>query len=331
MFRNQIIYIPYVTEGLNANDYIIKTLYILNKHYIVRGQWIKEDDLLNILRTKAIILNWVEAYLNDEMKKLIKIYKRFGVHVIWVFHNKISHDESSCSVSNIEWLAANASTIIIHSNKSKSLFPEYMNKMFYIPIIECEFNADPYYSERIRNSYSIRDNDFVFLLSGYIRPYKQYERVVKAFRTIINDDVKLIVVGDTDEEYGSELINLAEGDGRIFFDFRFVTDYELCNIYSVIDVALIPYSTNTTINSGVIINAFSCGKTVISSKFCMSEEYYEMDLLELFDDNYRESIQNAINKGKKYYRTKGEKCKKYINDNNNASLVERYWEELLKC
>ncbi len=45
----------------------------------------KPTAVFDILDTKAVILNWVETELDDQMKQNILWHRLLGVKIIWVF------------------------------------------------------------------------------------------------------------------------------------------------------------------------------------------------------------------------------------------------------
>lgn len=72
------------------NSYIDIIQYILKKNYVIYDYLeIKEE--LNY-GMDALYLNWIEDNLDEKDKQIICDYRKRGKKVIWVFHNRVSHN-----------------------------------------------------------------------------------------------------------------------------------------------------------------------------------------------------------------------------------------------
>ncbi len=103
---------------------------------------------------------------------------------------------------------------------------------------------------------------------------------------------------------------MCEGDKNIILDFRYLSDMELNELLVITDVVVIPYVNESSMNSGVMIQAFSCGKTVIVSDFAMARDYslqsFFMDILSHWKSNEKKHIGMEKEKNKRM----GEEAKK---------------------
>ena len=66
--RDKIIYIPYPVKGTKINEYTLNMIKILEENYSVCGTLADLRHILEIVRTKAVFLNWVETRLNTKLK-----------------------------------------------------------------------------------------------------------------------------------------------------------------------------------------------------------------------------------------------------------------------
>lgn len=334
--RNRVVYIPYHTMYSKNNRYIVNMIHILRQKYKVKAKMAKPSEIFDILDTKAIILNWVEIDLDDRMKKNILWHRILGVRIIWVFHDKYPHNtpKNKKIYENIKWLANNSTDILLHSKHSKQFIPNLKRnykKSVYVPHIKYKDQRMWVDSEKIQKQYDILEDTFVFCMFGFINPYKNYENVIKSFKILNIKDTKLIIVGKAyDEQYKKKLLRLCENDRNIILDFRFLSEIELNEILDISDVVVIPYLNESSMNSGVMIQAFSCGKTVIINDFAMARDYEKEFCFYRFSTSLEKAMKRAYLNGKKINRIMGEAAKKYIDTHNNERIVRDIIFEILK-
>lgn len=101
----------------------------------------------------------------------------------------------------------------------------------------------------------------VLLLLGTIRPYKNAEALIEAFRDLPGEKLRLVIAGKPDSDaYADTLRALARNDNRIRFDFTFVANDELQLFLNAADAVVIPFRNAT--NSGSVALALSFAKPV---------------------------------------------------------------------
>lgn len=101
----------------------------------------------------------------------------------------------------------------------------------------------------------------VLLLLGILRPYKNAEGLITAFRETLDPALRLVIAGDAESaEYAAELTRLAGGDPRIFLHFGFVADDDLQLFLNASDCVVIPFKKAT--NSGSVALALSFSRPV---------------------------------------------------------------------
>lgn len=91
---------------------------------------------------------------------------------------------------------------------------------------------------------------------GKLRPYKNVEALIEAFRAWSAPDARLVVAGEPDSpDYEAALRRMVDGDRRIRLDARFVPDDELQYFTNAADVIVLPFKKAT--NSGSVALSLS--------------------------------------------------------------------------
>ncbi len=326
--RNTIVYLPYVTKSGMGNEHEIKKIEILRRKYNVVGELAEPVDVYSMLGTKAVFLNWIEDELDSKMKLQLCLYKLFGAKIIWVFHNKFPHDavEGDKHVAyNMRWLADVASHIMLHSKSSAKYIPNYrknVSKKVYVPHLIYEKRLSQTRIEELRTKYDIGEGDFVFTMFGMIRPYKHYEDGVMAFKNLAAKGAKLILAGNCiNVQYAKYLKELCNDNKDIILDLRYIPEVVLDAIIGISDVIVIPYVNKSSMNSGVMMQAFSNEKTVIIPDICMARDFAPQGFFYGYRRCLEKAMLNEYNNGKEKNRQMGHQAYEYVKDNNNDEIV----------
>lgn len=337
--RDKIVYIPYPVKGNKINEYLTNMVKILQDEYQVLGDLAEPTDLLQMLRTKAVFLNWMENQdqFNVKMKIQLMLYKLLGAKIVWVFHNKCPHDairgSKNSSVLNMHWLARNSSIIILHSRSSKKYIPNAarnMKKAVYIPHIlykQQNMNAN---LDVVREKYGIAQVDFVFTMFGVIRPYKNIEGGIEAFVKLHLKNAKLLIAGNpSDSGYAKKIKRMCQGNTDVILDLHYISNAMLDNIIDISDVVVMPYHDGSSMNSGVMIQSFSKGKTVIAPDICMARDMIGNKFFYMYHDSLEKAMMKAYRNGKEINKNMGERAREYIYKNNNKEIVREQIYKML--
>lgn len=112
-----------------------------------------------------------------------------------------------------------------------------------------------------RAALSLGEGETVLLLLGNLRPYKNAEGLIEAFRGTTDPSLRLVIAGDPDgDAYVAELRTLAGDDPRISLHFGFVPDDRLQLFLNAADCVVIPFRNAT--NSGSVALALSFARPV---------------------------------------------------------------------
>ena len=98
----------------------------------------------------------------------------------------------------------------------------------------------------------------------------------------------------------------------------------------ITDVVVIPYVNESSMNSGVMIQAFSCGKTVIVSDFAMARDYALQSFFYGYSKSLEKVMKKAYRNGKEKNKRMGEEAKKYMDTHNNEDIVRDRLYDVLR-
>ncbi len=335
--RNKIVYMPYPVKGNKINEYLTNMVRILQDEYMVFGSLAEPTDLLQMLQTKAVFLNWIENLnqLDAGMKLQLMLYRLFGAKIIWVFHDKCPHDiapdSKDANILNMYWLADHSSIIMLHSKSSRKYIPNMsrnMKKAFYVPHILYERQNMGADLDAVRRQYGISKDDFVFTMFGIIRPYKNIEGGIEAFQKLRLANTKLLIAGNpSDSGYAGKIKKMCQGNTNIILDLHYISNTALDSIIDISDVVVMPYHGGSSMNSGVMIQAFSDGKTVIAPDICMARDMASEQFMYIYGHSLEKAMLKAYQRGKEVNRQMGERAREYIYRNNNRETVK---EQLYK-
>lgn len=333
-----VAFYPYI----NNKVYNISTMLgFVEKEYKVIDYIELKNGLYSLKNVRTIYLNWIEEVLDNRDYKLLKAARRRRINIIWVFHNRIGHDVKNhqLAIANIQFLIKVSSKIIILSKSSIKFLREYSpninsKKVFFIP--HPNFKGD-YFSlgdevEKIR----VEKDEFVFAMYGYIRPFKNIELLIEAFKKICeNYKCRLLIVGGVEyEEYYNKLENSAKGFENIIIRNYHINPLEMAAFLEKADVLVLPYDVVSSMNSGVMIMAFSYKKTVIVPDICMADDFDDSLFYKYHYDSEKDHVEKLYCKmkeaclaGKDKNAEKGKALYEEVCSKNSKESVCR---ELLK-
>lgn len=339
MEKNRIAIFPAPGTDNRNNLFISNMFDLLSEQYDIVGIEQVSNNINEIKKVKAVILNWMENSLSDHVKRNLILYKMMGVKICWIFHNRIPHDCSrKAEIKNMEWLADFCNYIIVLSKTSMEYLPHARRnsrKCVYVPHINYIDNY-PACKRNIRKEHEIAEDEFVFSFIGALRPYKNIEVVIQAYKDLSLKSTKLLIAGSEGKKnYVSKLRMLCGEEKNIILDAGFISNSEMEAYLRASDVLTLPYDKVSSMNSGAMIMAFSYGRTVIIPKIAMAKDMEEEDFLFVYDyadeaENIRrmkEKMLEAYQMGKEGIRGMGEKAYSYVREKNSR---ENVWEGLRK-
>ncbi|MGE0775806.1 MAG: glycosyltransferase [Sphingomonadaceae bacterium] len=116
-------------------------------------------------------------------------------------------------------------------------------------------------SSEARHRLALPEESTVLLLIGTIRPYKNAEALIDAFRELPGENLRLVIAGQPDSDSYAETLKARVGDdSRILLAFSFIADDQLQLFLNAADAVVIPFKNAT--NSGSVALALSFARPV---------------------------------------------------------------------
>lgn len=309
-------------------------------------------------RGDTVLFNWFESLGGNcrlrrtvflFVKRIIEllILKTRGVKIISVFHNKKPHNTGG---GIINWhllftklLFSLSDRIIILSKDSKRFLNTYLSieeidrKIFYIP----HPNYIGVYGENDSSRVNKSSEILKLLFVGQISAYKNTDLIVRAADALKSERLCFNIYGKcNDPEYIDYLIARSKEIGTLNVHVGFVPDDEVVALIKQNDIMILPYDTNSSMNSGTVFLAFSNRKTVIcpnissvkefddgyiySYDYTDKEDHYEQ-LLSTIKQVYSDWLQDKqilINKGNKLFDI--------VEKNNSIAVLANRYKKLFE-
>ncbi len=207
-------------------------------------------------------------------------------------------------------------SFIVHSEFAKKILLEVapiipQNKVSVIPH-GCTV-LDDYNVCKLREKYGFSETDVILLMAGFIKKIKGQLEVIKIFRELNLNNVKLIIVGKlADKESEIELQNLH--DENIHY-FGFVGNEKLLDFIKLSDVLINYRLESVGESSGPMLIAIGAGKPIICSNVGSfpevikdaglvvgSKEYLKENIFKFCtDNNLRERLQGNVKRLRENY------------------------------
>jgi len=283
-----------------------------------------------------ICYNWIEnRYENPAVLQKIRNHAADGKKIIWNLHNKIPHKTKNVSKAKefMKTMAEISHKIVIHSSRTIDVIKEICgdnqvisNKVVYIPHPNY---IGTYGNEKIENS--LQNSTLSLCFFGAVKEYKNIELLISVINELSFDDVELKIIGRCrSKKYARNLRSLIAGNSKIKTDFRFVKDKEIPGITADSHLFVLPYNLDSSLNSGATILAFSYGRTVLSSETGTLADIKDKGLFFTYSyrgqSEHKEKLKDQITAIRSKYRGNynellklGDKCKKYVGENNSLA------------
>ncbi|WP_439488938.1 glycosyltransferase family 4 protein [Algoriphagus sp.] len=281
-------------------------------------------------------LNWFENLDDSSAASMWKSYFRklvvlaavkFGnKKLVWTMHNRISHEKKSGKLSQAltRKLVVQADAIVIHSTVSSAIlatqYPGIQADIIHIP----HPDFVDVYGPMIPNKVEDINSKLRLLFIGAIKPYKNIELLIGLAKKF-SSEIHLTIAGNpSSDSYRNELQAMALGTYNIALDLKFIPDEELPAYLHQSHLLILPYSLESSLNSGTVILAFSYGRTVICPRIGTIDDLRAGD--NILDYTYRSESEHA-----EVLQFQVEKALELWKNNPN-SLIEKglYMRELIQ-
>lgn len=342
-----IVFHPDINVHKTRNEYTHKVYSILEEKYDVRSlEWFIAHPFNKDI--VCIYLNWYEntigkdVFLIQKLQYSIKYAILCFAHIrrikiIYVIHNKTPHNLLVTSelyqniVKKFMEKSLNLVDIIIELCEHTTVYLEngfrirnLRNKIRFIP--HGKYTKYDCGIEKYLSKYGIKRDELLFCFIGQMDKYKNIDLIIEAFYESCVK-AKLLLVGKCLNDYKDYLESIIK-DNSIIRDYTFVSDEDMSGIMQAAHAIILPYE-NTSINSGIMINAFSNGTTVIGTNIEMLQDYPQNLVYSYSYGNRKEHIQalsNAIRLAEDDFqkgaiKEKGNRLESIMNEKNT-------WEDI---
>ncbi len=277
-----------------------------------------EHPLLNVLQMKGELdvlhLHWTSPFLISQHRSvsLIKAIlfmfvlfylKLVGVKIVWTVHNLFEHERRDPQLEQLfhHGLCRVYDQIIVHCSVAKEqvmtlyhLPPQVANK---ISVIQHGNFIDTYENgmkeNEARKQLGLKRLDKVFLYFGKIRPYKGVLTLLKTFKQLPGENVRLLIVGKPETKaLKAQIIAAGQSDQRICAVLDFVPAEDIQLYINAADVVVLPFRDILT--SSTVVLAMSFGKAVIAPRLgCIETLLAHSDTL-LYDPQKKTGLRQAM-------------------------------------
>jgi len=250
-------YIEHLKDSLNANGLATTRSHARNafRDLIFKG-W----------RSDMVIFNWIEDLPARKMGLLqtmvfllyIPWLKIYGVSILWIKHNKISHSRERFALKKIlcRILARAADHIIVHGRDADNPATDKMIVLPHPNNIEATDILKP----------DLPDEPIIdFLIWGSLFPYKgvleflQYVDQNPGFR-----DKRIHIVGKCSNDYWNELLPYVRDKANITLENKYVDQDDLNKLFRQSRFILFTYRKTSVISSGVLMDSLVACKKIIA-------------------------------------------------------------------
>lgn len=336
-------YMSIVAEESNAAGYPVIDLMTALKNLGVYRQ------------LKIVNLNWFESINADSNIKIFFNYvKRTAMFfffklsrkkIIYTFHNIHPHNMRRYKWADklIYRLCRSSDVVVVLCNHSREILSKYISseelnkKMVVIP----PANYKGCYREDVidfRKKWNISDDTCVMGYIGSVQPYKNIELIINAAKQF--PEICFVIAGNSkNHKYLQQLRQQADGCSNVVFDFRFIDDNEIPAFIKNCDFIITPYDKRSSLNSGVVILAFTYGRTVIcpviGTLLQMDDLNHVFSYDYKTDDEHQEKLNEAIKHAYEVYKNNPKMLyninkwvENYVNINNSRQKVRESYKKL---
>lgn len=290
---NRLIVCFYPSCQKRTNHFLYNLSRVLESTGRIKCVGYKELRQINpsdVFNADVYHINWFDQSKNigSFLKRLyfLVVLKLKHKRIVWTVHNAISHEKTPCYNKVLFKMLARFSDVIHVMCKDTVAIAHLENVADKVKLIP---HGDYYesYPNSDMDVYAylgIEKSKKIFLFSGAIRPYKNIEILVRAFRKAFADNVcspMLLVCGKVESDDYEKKIRAEIGSAaNIKFCPGFISDESLAAYLHAASVLVAPYSYRSSLNSGTLPLAFSYGKTLICPDIaCVKDVVEKCDCL----------------------------------------------------
>jgi beta-1,4-mannosyltransferase len=258
---NALLYGNLRALGVRVVDFYPQRL-LFGRYDIWHLHW--PESILNLPRP------WQALPLSVVFRFLLRVARFRGITIVWTAHNLRSHEGLYPAVEARLWraLMAQVDGCIALTEVGRELaqarFPALRGRpCFVIPHGPYqEAYPDQLSRAEARARLDLPADARVCVSLGQIRPYKNLPHLIRTFRQLPDDGLRLVVAGrPATPELAGEMMAAAAGDPRVRLALDFVPEEAVQVYLRAADLAVLPY--REILNSGSSILALSFAVPVL--------------------------------------------------------------------
>jgi glycosyltransferase involved in cell wall biosynthesis len=218
---------------------------------------------------------------------------------------------------------------------------EYVEKCLGIPLLQCPwisvgsdtllFHPDNFTKEQFRISNNIKNEDFVILYTGKLDESKGGLFLAQAFERKLNTNrnVVLIVVGNTNGEYGQMVDEVFERSENRIIRFPTQKYMELAKFYQSANLSVFPKQCSLS-----FYDAQACGLPVLSEDNNINIARLQHNNGFVFKsgdiEDFRLKIKEFANMSETEYQKKGDNAFEFVRNNYDyKDIADQYTDVLV--
>lgn len=259
---NWLLYSPMQAFGITVDEFAVKRL-LLQRYDVIHIHWPVET----IVRHPrfAVALARVVVFIG-----LLRWAKWRGTRIIWTIHDETPHVllhqrlARWCEQLLSDSVDATINLCKVSQTCLQANQPALARKPSYVVPHGHYRDVYPTGCDRstARQKLEIPASAQVCLYLGYISPYKNVPHLVKTFRQLPDEQLRLLIVGKPDtEDLAAAIAKATADDPRVMLHLKFVADTDLQTWFAAADLVVLPFTE--ILNSGSALMALSFDRPVL--------------------------------------------------------------------
>lgn len=259
--------ILFVSRGNPSNYGIIQLVKYINKVDYIFFHWIEDlpDRIAGEIQCMFLFI-------------LLAYSKIKGIKVIWVLHNKLSHERRRIYLKEfvIRVMSWFSNLIITHSSEGIVFLKKYnknnIEKTVFLP-----------HPVVLRECPNIPEKKYDIFIWGTMHPYKGISEFVSfCAKNPIASKLKILIAGVfTNDDYFNKVI--MEKTENIEILNRFIDNNQLLKYTSMSKYVLFPYSGESVLSSGALMDSVGMAAKIIGPRKGAFADLGELGLISVFD------------------------------------------------
>jgi glycosyltransferase involved in cell wall biosynthesis len=258
---NRLLYEAVERQGVRVEEFTLRNA-LAGGHDLWHVHW--PDDFLSRPSTLE-----ATAYVVAELL-LMTLARARGTRLVWTVHDLGPHESHHPWLERVFWrfFLPQVDGFVTLSTHARDAARRRFPRLRHVPnAVVPHGHYRPAYPNPVphpeaRSALHLAPDAPVVAFIGRIRPYKNVERLIAAFRGWSEADARLLIVGNPSSDALQRSIEqAASGDRRIRLDLRFVPDDDLALVLGACDLVALPYEH--ILHSGSALLALSFDRPVL--------------------------------------------------------------------